>query len=141
MFDRKFEDRLAFWQKFRNELETSPTPFEDVIDLYLSASLVSIHTDPWDQTTWPRPWQLIEENQYCDFRIVLGYCYSLQLTDKFKASTFEIHIGMDYSKSQTYYLLFVDNSVLGYEPGVVTTKSSLPETLVSQRVYVMPSHH
>jgi hypothetical protein len=141
MFDRKFEDRLAAWHMFRLGLETSKSPLEDVVALYSTAPVESIHTDPWDQTSWPQPWQLLDENQYCDFRIVLGCCYSLQLTDRFKGSSFEIHIAMDYSKSETYYLLFVDDNVIGYEQGTVTTRSKLPETLVSQRVYVMPSHH
>jgi hypothetical protein len=141
MFDNSFEDRLVAWRKFRDGLEISTTPLGDVVCLYSTAPLVSIHIDPWDQTTWPMPWQLLKENQYCDFCIVLGCCYSLQLTDRFKASSFEIHIGMDYANSQTYYLLFVDSNVIGYEPNTVTVKSKLPETLVPQRIYVMPSLH
>jgi hypothetical protein len=140
MFEKSFEDRLVVWRKFRDGLEISTSPLEDVVDFYSIAPLVSTHVDPWDRHTWPHPWQLLDENQYCDFRIVLGYCYSLQLTDRFKASTFEIHIGMDYAKSQTFYMLFVDDHVIGYDP-VLTTKSNLPDTLVSQRIYVMPPLH
>lgn len=141
MFNNSFEDRLAAWRKFRDGLETSPTPLEDVIQLYDTAPLVSIHTDPWDQSTWPQPWQLLYNNHYCDFCIVLGRCYSLQLTDRFKTSSFEIHIAMDYANSQTHYLLFVDDCVIGYESTKVTSKSKLPETLVSQRIYVIPPLH
>jgi hypothetical protein len=141
MFNNSFEDRLVAWRSFRDGLETSSTPFDDLVHLYNTAPLVSVHTDPWDQSTWPQPWQLLEDNQYCDFRIVLGRCYSLQLTDRFKASSFEIHIGMDYANSQTHYLLFIDNSVIGYDFNAVMLKSKLPQTLVSQRIYVMPPLH
>lgn len=141
MFETPFEDRIAFWRNFRDSLETSDTPFEDVIGLYSTAPLMSIHTDPWDQHTWPQPWQLLEQNQYCDFRTVLACCYSLQLTDRFTTARFEIHIGMDYLDSQTHYLLFVNDSVLGYPLNAVTVRSQLPATLVSQRIYVMPPLH
>lgn len=141
MFSNCFEDRLAAWRLFRVGLETSAEPLDDVIQMYATAPLMSIHTDPWDQSTWPQPWQLVDDNQYCCFRIVLGYCYSLQLTDMFKACRFEIHIAMDYKSSQMYYLLFVDDSVLGYQTNAVITTSQLPATLVSQRIYVMPPLH
>ena len=83
MFDKTYEDRLLAWSKFRQGLETSTDPIQDVIDNYNTAPTVSIHTDPWNQDSWPSPWQLILENQYCEFSRVLGMCYSLQLTERF----------------------------------------------------------
>ena len=141
MFDQIYEERLATWRNFRDRLEDSTTPLEDVVAFYRSAPYVSILTDPWDKSTWLGPWELLHENQYCEFSRVLGMCYSLQLTERFKGQTFEIHIGMDHLKSQTYYLLYIDNCVIGYKESAVVKKSSLPDTLVSQRIYVMPTLH
>ena len=140
MYNNKYEDRLREWAEFRTALEDHPDPLQAVIDQYRNSPLVNISTDPWDRSTWPDPWELINENQYCDFSRVLGMCYSLQLTDRFKGSNFEIHIGIDNEKSITYYLLYVDNAhVLGLEDDKVAAISSVPETLVSQIVYQMPS--
>jgi hypothetical protein len=141
MFDKVYEERLATWRNFRDSLETSLTPLEDVAAFYRQAPCVSILTDPWDKSVWLGPWELVYENQYCDFSRVLGMCYSLQLTERFKGSTFEIHIGMDHSETQTYYLLYVNDWVIGYKNGTVIDKSKLPETLVSQRIYAMPELH
>ena len=141
MFDQVYEERLATWRNFRDQLELSASPLEDVIVFYKSAPYVSILTDPWDRSTWLGPWELLYENQYCDFSCVLGMCYSLQLTERFKDKMFEIHIAMDHSKSQTHYLLCVNDYVIGYNEDVPVKQNSLPDSLVSQRIYVMHTLH
>jgi len=139
MFDKKYEERLISWAKFRDDLEESEDPFRAVQEYYNRAPLVSIYTDPWDETVWPDPWQMIEENKYCDFGIVLGMCYSLQLTERFNQSLFEIHIYVDQEKSDMLYLLIVDDKhVLGYDRGAVVLKESLPDHLKPQQTYRMP---
>lgn len=137
MFDKPFEQRMAVWSEFRTSLETSATPFEDVLEFYRRAPLVSIHTDPWNPESWPDPWQLLDENQYCDFCTVLGWCFSLQLTDRFKGSSFEIHIVTDDNLGYRY-LLLVDDMVLGYNKDTTIHCSDLPDSLQSHHVYVMP---
>jgi len=141
MFDKRFEDKIVVWRDFRNKLETADDPFGLLIDFYKSAPLTSISCDPWDKKTWASPWELLEENQYCRFGIVLGMCYSLQLTDRFKGLPFEIHISTDEERSETYYLLFVDEWVLGYNPEEAVHRDNLSETLHSQVVYEMPELH
>lgn len=137
MFDKTYEDRLLAWSKFRQSLESSLDPIQDVIDKYNTAPTVSIHTDPWDQSTWPDPWQLLIENQYCEFARVLGMCYSLQLTDCFNESKFEIHIAIDYKKSTSYYFLVVDKYVIGYYNSYNDIEE-LPDSVVAQKIYNMP---
>jgi len=139
MFDLKYEDRLLAWSCLRQELEVSDDPFQHVIDFYSKAPRVSIATDPWDKTRWPDPWEMVFENQYDEFLTVLGQCYSLQLTDRFKGSSFEIHIGIDDKESRTCYLLVVDNStVLGWNDTYVNL-DTLPKSLVAQKIYTMPT--
>jgi len=140
MFTKNFEEQLAAWKNFRNSLEESEDPLRQVLEFYTQAPLTRISCDPWDQSTWAGPWELLEENQYCDFGIVLGMCYSLQLTDRFKGSKFEIHICTNNEKSETHYLLFVDNQVINYNNKVVS-REELPDALFSQRVYEMPELH
>ena len=137
MFDKTYEHRLAAWVAVRDSLEQSKDPIQDVIDIYNTAPRVSIHIDPWDQKSWPGPWELILENQYCEFACVLGMCYSLQLTDRFKGSDFEIHISIDYNESATYYLLYVDDYVVGYRDGTYITRDDLPSKLIIQKQYCM----
>ena len=113
MQDKKYEERLSEWSEFRKTLEDSQDPLQDVINFYNTIPLVSIHTDPYDKNTWPTAWELIHDNQYCDFCIVLGMYYSLQLTERFSGEKFEIHIGVDRDKTDYFYLLVVGDRVLG----------------------------
>jgi hypothetical protein len=138
MFNKNYEEQLSLWRDFRDSLETSENPLQDIIEFYKLAPLVSIATDPWDRKTWPNPWELLKENEYCDFTTVLGMCYSLQLTDRFSGSNFEIHISVDHKKSETHYLLYVDDQVLGFNRDAYVSRNTLPESLISQRVYGMP---
>lgn len=138
MFDKTYEHRLKSWADFREHLELANDPLALVIEQYNTVPTVSIHTDPWTPETWPTPWELIQENTYCEFCKLLGICYSLQLTDKFSQSIFEIHIGIDDSKSSTYYLLFVDQAIIGYTDDSYIYTSDLPASYRSQQVYPMP---
>lgn len=140
MFDKSYEDRLAAWRDFRETLEAHSDPLQAVIDFYYVAPRAYMHTDPWTKEMWPDPWQLVNENQYDDFCTVLGMCYSLQLTERFKGSSFEIHISTDSTTSSTHYLLFVDDNVLGWDESYVH-KTELPDTLMSQEKYTMPRLH
>jgi len=137
MFEKQYEVRLQNWSDFRAALETSEDPIQQAIEKYREAPIVSIQTDPWDQDTWPTPWELILENQYCDFCKKLGICHSLQLTNRFSTSNFEIHIAVDREKGQDYYLLFVDEYVVGYDEFSYVDRAKLPSTLESQQVYCM----
>jgi hypothetical protein len=137
MFHKNYEQRLNSWSSLRQKLEVAADPFQEVIDFYKQAPYVSVHTDPWSQDMWTDPWELVYENQYDEFCTVLGMCYSLQLTDRFKGSEFEIHICTLESLSYVY-LLFVDDYVLGYDNNKVVLKKDLPMDLQSQTVYAMP---
>jgi len=135
MFIKKYEERLRIWSSFRDELEEVEDPFRFLLDFYKQAPRVSIATDPYNRESWPDPWQLLEENQYCDFTRVLAYCYSLQLTERFKDSKIEIHIIT--TGLETYYLLQVDNWIFGYEEDRAIDKSELPPDFHPQVVYDM----
>ena len=137
MFETKYEKRLESWARFRESLELSDDPLCEVIKLYKQAPYVSIHTDPWNKEAWPDPWELIYENQYDDFCRVLGMCYSLQLTERFKGSSFEIHIITDNSLSFVY-LLCVDDYILGWDDDKPISKDALPTDMHSQQTYRMP---
>jgi hypothetical protein len=97
-----------------------------------------MQVDPYDINTWLDPWELIYENQYCDFSKILAICYSLQLTDRFMAEDFEIHIYTNNKEAKTYYLLFFQDKVVGYDWLNIVLKDDLPLDFQSQQHYLMP---
>lgn len=140
MFNKPFEKRLASWKEFREMLEESEDPLREALEFYTTAPKVNIQADPWDQATWPSPWELVEWNEYCPFTTVLGVCYSLQLTDRFKDSEFEIHIGIDKNKAETCYFLRVDKDVIGWDFSYESVRK-IPRSFSPQMVYPMPGRH
>ena len=68
--------------------------------------------------------------------ITLGICYSLQLTERFSNSSFEIHNTVDTKSKDTYHLLAVDNNLIN--PIIEEVYIGLPKHFVSQRIFKMP---
>jgi hypothetical protein len=137
MFNKSYEERLALWPQFRATLETCEDPIQKAIDFYKDSPMVSLNADPWDQSTWPDPWELLKENEYCVFTRVLGIGYSLQLTDCLKGATFEIHIYTDDKKGYCY-LLSVNNHIIGWEDDTYVDRQDLPKNLEPQHTYSLP---
>ena len=137
MFNLSYEERLSKWREFRAHLESSSTPLNDVVQFYQLAPTVSIHTDPFNKKSWPGPWELLNENQYCSFCKILGMCYTLQLTESFNGKTFEIIIGRDMENNARLYLLSINKEVIGLDDNYVHV-DQLPESIIIERNYSMP---
>ena len=138
MFEKKYEERLVIWRDFRTTLETTKDPIQDTIDFYNQAPVCLIAADPYTPSTWPDPWELLEENNYCAFVKILAICYTLQLTNVLSQASYEIHITRDNENSETYYLLFVNDIVIGFNGDTHVHRSKLPATLRSELVHSPP---
>lgn len=110
MFDLYGNDRLTAWKKFRNNLETSSQPFEDVSEFWSKAPFVNQFLDRHDPKSWPDPWHLIIDGKFDDLAICLGMLYTLKLTQRFTGSVYEIHISMPDHNTQDHFFLVVDRS-------------------------------
>jgi hypothetical protein len=126
MIEKGYVDRLRVWSTFRSTLEASANPIQDAIDFYNQITLVGMSCDPYADNLWPSPWELVYENIYCEFSIILGTYYTLQLTQRFSKSAFEIYICADREKSKIIYLLYVDDKVVGYLPDRAVNKQQIP---------------
>lgn len=138
MFDKSYEQRLIIWRALRDGLESSKDPIQEAIDFYNQAPKCLIAADPYTPSTWPNPWELLEENNYCSFVKILAICYTLQLTDVLSRASYEIHITRDNENTETYYLLYVDDIVIGFNGDTHVHKDDLPNTLYSELVHALP---
>jgi hypothetical protein len=109
VFDSYGTDRLTKWKEFRDSLETSATPLEDVAELWSHAPFVSPYLDPQNPLEWPDPWHLILDSRLDELAIVLGMLYTIKLTRRFIDTPCEIHTSILSNKKETMYLLIVDN--------------------------------
>lgn len=130
MFDLNETNKLQQWKNFRNSLELSSTAFEDVAQFWSRTPFVSNYLDPFDSKSWPDPWQLILNNKFDDLGIVLGMCYTLQLTERFKDNKFEIHMSMSQLKKDWRYVLLIDDiTVLNWNYGSVAKFNEINSNL------------
>lgn len=125
MFDLYDNDRLIKWKQFRDSIETSQTPLEDVVHLWSRAPFVSPYLNPLTPDLWPDPWHLVLDSKLDELAITLGMLYTLKLTQRFIESRFEIHMSTSKENKYNQYFLVVDNHVLNLEYGCV-----LPATRV-----------
>lgn len=116
MFDKHGTDRIAAWKEFRDTLETSDHPLEDVAELWSHAPFVSPYLDPKTPTEWPDPWHLVVDLRLDDLAIALGMLYTIKLTRRFMETKCEIHTSMLPDKREPSYMLIVeDKHVLNLE--------------------------
>ena len=139
--DRLQNARFTSWFNFRKYLETCEDPLNEVSSYFLKFPRVKIYTDPYDSSSWPTAWELIAENEYCEFNILLGICYTLQLTERFKDCQPIIKVMIDSESKTVYYLLFVKNKIYGYTDEEWIDVNDLPKSLKIQKIYHMDSLH
>ena len=125
MFDLYDNDRLIKWRQFRDNLETSLTPLEDVAHLWSQAPFVNTYLNPHTPEEWPDPWHLVLNSKLDELAIVLGMLYTLKLTQRFMVSRFEIHMSTREASRYNKYFLVVDNHVLNLEYGCVLSAVEL----------------
>jgi len=82
MFQQKPEDRLRSWRDFRSTLDILPleSALARVAEYWARAPFAPYHLDPESVDTWPNPWELVDENVYCDIAKCLGIVYTMLLT-------------------------------------------------------------
>ena len=125
VFDLHGTDRLANWKKFRDSLETSQTPFEDVAVFWSRAPFVNLYLDPQQPSSWPDPWHLVLEGKYDDLAICLGMLYTIKLTQRFMDCSCEIHKSESIKKRDLKFFLVVDKKhILNMEYQRVLTVDS-----------------
>lgn len=81
--DISCRDRILKWREWRNSLVPLSLDecLKEVAITWAKAPLVNHYLTPDDINEWPDPWQLINDNIYCDLSIALGMFYSLALCD------------------------------------------------------------
>jgi hypothetical protein len=127
VFNKHGTDRLTDWKEFRDSLEVSDTPFEDVAKFWSRAPFVSPYLNPQNPSEWPDPWHLVLDSRLDDLAIALGMLYTIKLTRRFMDSKCEIHTSM-FTK-ETRYMLVVDKQhVLNLQYGGVVNFNSLDQT-------------
>lgn len=127
--DISCRDRILRWREWRNSLSSLSLDqcLKEVATAWAKAPVVNHYLIPDDIKEWPDPWNLINDNIYCDLGIALGMFYTLSLCDNPHVSE-NIRIEIYKSSDGWTNLCSVDDGLymLNYTLGGIVNMSTLP---------------
>ena len=112
------QQKLKIWRKFRKELINinDEEVLQSVVDWWKSAPINSRVIDPYDNTDWPNPWDLLYTGDYDENVIALGMAYTLELIEW----PCEVKLIQDRNKSEVKLIILVDDEyILNYTYGII----------------------
>ena len=119
VFQLNYDARLRSWYDLRQKLQNADTATKciEIDKWWQSAPLVNHYLHPHEIDTWPGPWELLNDNEYCYLARGLGMIYTLLLTG---ITDVDFCIGKD-DNDEDVALVTVDNAkyVLNYWPDMV----------------------
>jgi hypothetical protein len=142
MFQKSIDDRLSDWAAFRKDLESSSTPLEDVWQFWNVAPYIPYNNkiDPFNQRSWPTPWDIIVENKYDDFTKALMIGWTILLTDRFKDSRVEIKTLVNREKNCYYNVVCVDDEwAINYSDNGPIKRADLPDSFSIENLIELKS--
>jgi hypothetical protein len=97
MWPKNFADRLEAWAELRTQAQE--LPLEEALQLINNWWYQSpwqpyyLHWD--DQPKWPDPWQLLNDNVYCDLARGLGILYTVSMLNHKDLTSYELVLTED----------------------------------------------
>jgi hypothetical protein len=139
MTDLSVDQRLSAWVELRKKIDNTESPLEAMVDFWKDLPFVAYNknVDPYNQRSWPTPWDIISENIYDDFTIAIMMGYTLLLTKKFADSRVEIKTMVDKNQTKLYNLVYLnDNTVLNYDNGPVKAQD-IPDSFRLENLVIL----
>jgi hypothetical protein len=116
------DQRLSAWVNLRQQIDTLEEPLEAVDKFWKQCFTTAYNKnlDPFNQRSWPTPWEIISQNTYDDFTIAVMMGYTLLLSTKFSNSQVQIKTMVDKDQTKLYNLVYLDEEhVLNCDQGPV----------------------
>ena len=127
-------ERLARWRDFRKHLNSLSTDqaIAETQQFWQSCPFIPYYLEPDRPETWPGPWQLLEENYYCDLAKVLGIVYTLYLSDHKAHIEFEIRTYYDLRARCYYNLAWLSSGkyVINLVDDEIVNNTSIDKSLI-----------
>lgn len=117
MWPETFEQRLAEWSDLKSRccrlsLEESAA---EINDWWFRAPTVNHYIHRQDISNWPDPWQLLNDNIYCDLARALGIVYTLMDTAHPDVQT----VSIGYTENDNLVLINEGLYILNWAPRTV----------------------
>ena len=108
------KSRLRTWRNLRKEIEELdklPAKLSVVVEFWRYAPISVRVVDPYNEDTWPNPWDLLHANEYDENVVSLGIAYTLH----YSGIPCRILLVQSVEQSEIKLIVLVDNTyVLNY---------------------------
>jgi len=83
MWYQDFSDRLGDWSDLRTSVQTLPLEqaLQNINEWWFDSPWQSYYLHWDDLPTWPDPWQLLNDNVFCEVARGLGILYTISMID------------------------------------------------------------
>ena len=127
--DINCRDRILKWREWRNTLSDLSLNdcLQEIAITWAKAPIVNHYLTPDNIEEWPNPWNLINDNIYCDLSITLGMFYTLILSDN-KNLPDNVKIEIYKVNSEWINLCSIEDGLymLNWIPRAVVNKTTIP---------------
>jgi hypothetical protein len=118
MWAKSFSSRLESWNLLRERCQSLPkqSALTQINVWWFGAPWCPYYLHWDDAQSWPDPWQLLNDNIYCDLARGLGILYTITLLERADLTSADLVLTED-----GYNLVLVDNSkyILNWESNSV----------------------
>jgi len=139
MFRLNSNERIIRWKKFREKINslTFDEACRATVDMWQSCPFCPYYLSYEDSKNWPDPWQLIQENYYCDLAKCLGIIYTLHLTNHQQLLEPELRVYYDTKTKYNYNIAYLCDGkyVLNLIEGEVVNKEHISQSLTLKYRY------
>lgn len=129
VFQLSYEDRLRDWRDLRGLVQDKDlkTKCIEIDRWWQRAPLVNHYLHLTDTKSWPDPWQLLADNNYCIVARALGICYTLLLVG---IENIQLVEAKNNYNEELVLVLVEDKYILNYWPDTVESNKLSDFTLL-----------
>ena len=122
MWQKTFTARLEAWTALRDQCRTldPELALKNINSWWFQCPWRAYHLHWDDLPTWPDPWQLLNENIYCDVARGLGILYTIALADHPSIQDASLILTQD---NGTLVQVSAEKYILNWEPDTIVNTS------------------
>jgi hypothetical protein len=130
MWKTTYQERLADWVRLRQETASLEQSQQLMLinDWWFRAPIVN-HLINWENTqSWPTPWELLNNNGYCELAKALGIVYTIMLVENYT------DLKIIQTKEDNLVLVDSGKYILNWAPGEMLNTHSAPMPTVKNTI-------
>lgn len=115
------DEQVSAWKSLREEIKLldEAEALQKVASYWAKAPLCRMAYDFEDHTSWPSPWEMVMESDWCPYSVAIGMEFTLRLAG-WNPDRMKLLVIRDYDISDQRMVLKIDESVvLNYIVGCV----------------------